>query len=175
MRRYKESEGNLMQLLYLQSYGSPQLVRWLNNQQYYSPDIELRTLMGNDILRQLLSNIHQATWYAVIADEIADIASQEQLSLSIHWVNKEYEINEDFIGLVHVPRTTSDTLTTTIKDVLVHCALLLSQCRGQGYSGVSNMMGHLRGVATQIEAEETAGISVHLPCSMFQPLLIEHC
>ena len=51
---------------------------------------ELITLMGSDLLQQLLSNIHQATWYAVIADETADIATQEQLSLSIRWVNKEY-------------------------------------------------------------------------------------
>lgn len=48
-----------------------------------------------------------------------------------------------------------------IKDILVRCALPLAQCRGQGYDGASNMMGHLRGVATQIKAEEAAAISVH--------------
>ena len=52
-------------------------------------------------------------------------------------------------------------LTMAIKDVLVRCALSLAQCRGQGYDGASNMMGHLRGVATQIQAEEKAAISVH--------------
>ena len=59
--------------------------------------------MGHDLLRQLLSSIHGATWYAILADETADIANQEQLSVSIRWVGDAYEINEDFIGLVHVP------------------------------------------------------------------------
>ena len=163
IRGHRETEGNLMQLLYLQSSECPQLGRWLKNQQYLSPEIinEFITLMGNDLLRQLLSSIRQATWYAVIADETADVANHEQLSLSIRWVGEEYDINEDFIGLVHVPRTTSNTLTMAIKDVLVRCALPLAQCRGQGYDGASNMMGHLRGVATQIQAEEAAAISVH--------------
>ena len=47
--------------------------------------------MGNDLLRQLLSSIHGATWYAILADETADIANHEheheheheQLSVSI--------------------------------------------------------------------------------------------
>ena len=117
--------------------------------------------MGKSLLRYLLSSIHRATWYAILADETADIANQEQLSISIRWVGDGYEINEDFIGLVHVPRTTADTLTAAIKDVLIRCALPLAQCRGQGYDGASNMMGHLRGVATQIKAEEATAISVH--------------
>ena len=124
---------------------------------------ELIILMGCDLLRQLLSNIHRATWYAVIADETAGIANQEQTVTlySLSQQHKEYIMNEDFIGLVHVPKTTSDTLTMAIKDVLESCALPLSQCRGQEYNGASNMMGHLCGVATQIQAEETATISVH--------------
>ena len=117
--------------------------------------------MGEDLLRYLLSSIHRATWYAILADETADIAKQEQLSISISWVGNGYEINEDIIGLVHVPRTTADTLTAAIKDVLIRCALPLTQCRSQGYDGASNMIGHLRGVATQIKAEEATAISVH--------------
>ena len=62
---------------------------------------------------------------------------------------------------MYVPRTTADTLTAAIKDVLIRCSLPLAQCRGQGYDGASNTMGHLRGVSTQIRAEETTAISVH--------------
>lgn len=63
--------------------------------------------MGNELLRQLLVKIRDATWFAILADETADIANLEQLSLSIRWVTKDYEIHEDFIGLVHVPTITS--------------------------------------------------------------------
>ena len=60
-----------------------------------------------------------------------------------------------------MPRTTADTLTAAIKDVLICCSLPLAQYRGQGYDGASNMMDHLCGVATQIQAEETTAISIH--------------
>ena len=77
----------------------------------------------------------------MLADEATDTANQEQLSLSVHWVNEKYEINEDFIGLVHVPDIAAATLTSVIKDILIRCSLPLSQCRGQAYDGASNMMG----------------------------------
>ncbi len=139
IRGHTESEGNLVQLLLLRSEDCPTLTRWLKNQQYMSHEIinELITLMVNELLRQLLAAIREATWFAILADETADNANHEQLSLSIRWVNKTYEVNEDFIGLVHVPRTTASTLTAAIKDVLVRCALPLAQCRGQGYDGAS--------------------------------------
>ena len=61
-----------------------------------------------------------------------------------------YEVYEDFIGMMHVPSTTSSSLTAANKNVLVHCILQLSNCRGQAYHGVADMMGHLRGVATTL-------------------------
>lgn len=117
--------------------------------------------MGNELLRQILVKICAATWFAVLADETADITNNEQLSISIRWVNESYDVYEDFIGLVHVPRITSDVITAAIKDVLIRCSLPLSQCREQCYDGASNMMGRLRGVATHIQTEQKAAISIH--------------
>ena len=96
-----------------------------------------------------------------MADETRDISNQEQLTIIIRWVDSSYEVQEDLIGLVHVPRTQSAILTAAIKDVLVRCILPLNNCRGQGYDGASNMMGKLRGVATQLRSEEPAAIAVH--------------
>ena len=89
------------------------------------------------------------------------ISNTEQLSISIHWVNKVYEVGEDFIGPVHVPHITASVLTVAIKDVLLHRSLLLVQCKGQGYDRAANMMGHLRGVATQIQSDKKRAIPVH--------------
>lgn len=63
--------------------------------------------------------------------------------------------------MIHVPSTTSATLTAAIKDVLVRCILPLSNCRGQAYDGATNMMGHLRGVATTLQNEQASAIRVH--------------
>ena len=79
-------------------------------------------------------------------------------SIAIRWVDNTYDVREDFIELVHI---TSATLTSAIKDVLVRCILPLSNCRGQSYDGASNMMGHLRGVATRIEEQQPSAIKVH--------------
>ncbi len=111
--------------------------------------------MGNTLLRQILRRINESTpWYAIVADETADITNKEQLALSTRWVASDYNIHEDFTGLVHVPRITVDVITSAIKDILIRCTLPLSQCRGQAYDGAANMMGHLNGVVTQIRTEE---------------------
>ena len=61
---------------------------------------------------------------------------------------------------MYIP-STSSTLAATIEDILVRCILPLSKCQGQAYDGASKMMGHLRGVATQLENEEPAALRVH--------------
>ena len=64
------------------------------------------------------------------------------------------------IGLVQVDQTDAATLASTLKDVLIRCGLQLSCCRGQTY-GVSNMSGHLSGVASRLKAEEPRAYYVH--------------
>ena len=80
IRGHREEDGNLMQLLYLRSTDCPELATWLKNQQYLSHDIinEIITLMGNELLHKLLANIHAATWFAILADETADITNSYQ-------------------------------------------------------------------------------------------------
>ena len=112
--------------------------------------------MGNTLLCKLLIRIREACWHSVIVDETRDISNKEQLTVTIQWVNDTYEVQEDLIGMIHIPST---TLTATIKDVLICCILPLSNCREQAYDGAANMMGHLRGVATVIENEHPSAIN----------------
>lgn len=53
----------------------------------------------------------------------------------IRWVDDDYEIYEDPIGLMQVPKMDAETLTSALKDILVCCILPLSQCKGQTYDG----------------------------------------
>ena len=69
------------------------------------------------------------------------------MCVCIRWVDNEYEVNEDPIGMVKVPKTDAQTLFTTLEDVCVRCMLPLDKCRGQAYDGAANMSGHVRGVA----------------------------
>ncbi len=98
---------------------------------------------------------------SVTADEASDVYYKEQMCVVIRWVDEEYEIYEDSIGLIQVPKTDANTLICALKDILIRCILSLSQCRGQAYNGASNMSGHLRGVAAQIKREQPAVLHVH--------------
>ena len=44
---------------------------------------ELITMMGQFVLRLLLTNIRMALWLSILADEATDISHHEQMSLSI--------------------------------------------------------------------------------------------
>jgi len=63
LRGHSESpelfQGNLCQLLLLQSEGNPRMKQWLNKKEYTSPEIinDIIQLMGQAVLRKILANI----------------------------------------------------------------------------------------------------------------------
>ena len=87
----------------------------------------------------------------MIADEATDVAHKEQLCITIRWVDKSFDMYETPVELVNVPQTELETLTTVIKDSLIHLGLPIGQCRGRVYDGASNMSGH-SGVAARTHA-----------------------
>ena len=108
-----DQEGNLKQLLIMMSKeASPVIRQWLSEKKYMSPEIinELISMMGQSVLRKLLCNIKKAIphWFGIIADEATDVSNREQLNLSIRWVDNDYEVSEDPVGLFALPNTTAD-------------------------------------------------------------------
>ena len=117
--------------------------------------------MGHSVLCSILKEIQMAGWYSIMVDEATDISRNEQMCLCVRWVDEEYSVNEDTIGLVHVSKTDSTTLFTEFKAALVCCMLPLDKCRGQAYDGAVNMSGKHRGVAALVKKEENAVVHVH--------------
>lgn len=165
IRGHTEVEGNLQQLLIMWSAYDSSLKRWLKENKYLSPVIvnELITTMGLSVLRSLLKDIQTCSpaWYAIIADEATDAANREQLNVSIRWVNSDYEVSEDPVGLYCLPDTKSDTLYSVVTDILTRCTLPLCLCRGQAYDGASNMQGTRNGLASKIRKDVPAALPVH--------------
>ena len=62
IRGHAENDGNLVQLLKLRSNDCPELKNWLDNKRYLSHDIvnEMISIMGNALLRKLLTKIREA-------------------------------------------------------------------------------------------------------------------
>ena len=112
VRGHIEIEGYLRQLLLMwASASNSDLKSWLKENKYMSHDIMNRTIMGQTLLRTLLTLRVVPTWYAITADEAADV-NREQLNLSIRWVNDEYTVSEDSVGLFCLPDTTANTITS---------------------------------------------------------------
>ena len=101
-------------------------------------------MMACQLLCGILNQIKNATWFALIAIETRDISGLKQFTISLHWVDRCYAIYEDVTGLVQVDQTDAVTLASTLKDVLIHSGLQLSNCRGQTCDGASNMSGHMK-------------------------------
>ena len=101
------------------------------------------------------------SWFSIVADEATDVTNKEQLVICIRWVDNDFQIHEDPVELINVPKTDAKTLTGAIKDCLIRLSLPLAQCRGQAYDGASNMSGHLNGVAAQIQKDVPSALFVH--------------
>ena len=86
--------------------------------------------------------------YAILADESSDVSHKEQLGLCLRFVDKLGRPCEHFLGVVHVGDTTSLSLKEAIEDLLVDNNLTMSQIRGQGYDGASNMKGEIKELKT---------------------------
>ena len=52
-------------------------------------------------------------------DETANVASREQLNLTIRYINNDYIISEDSIGLFSLPDTTAKILHAVVKYLLL--------------------------------------------------------
>ena len=165
LRGHSEEEENLPHLLALWSGDSAVVKDWIKAWKYMSHDIvnELITLMGLNVLRQLLVKIKSCDpfWYAIIVDEATDVSGKEQCNLSIRHVDDNYVVSEDAIGLYSLPNIAAATLAIVVKDILTCCALPLSLRRGQAYDGAANMQGKRKGLATIIKNDAPAALSVH--------------
>ena len=101
IRGHEELEGNLFQLLLLRKEECPELQQWIESKKYLSSDIinEMIGMTAHCVLRALLYDIREAVRYSLIADEATDISHKEQLCITIRWVDKDFNINEDTLEL----------------------------------------------------------------------------
>ena len=123
IRGHTESEGNLAQLLLMQSRNNEVVKRWIKENRFTSHDVVTEQIctLGQTLLHTLLGQMKGIgpAWYSIIADEATDVVNSEQLNLSIRWVNDDYEVHEDPVGLFRVSDTKVETLFSIIKDILI--------------------------------------------------------
>ena len=118
-----------------------------------SPKIqnEILEVIGKHILlRDLLEEVRQAKFYAVLADEVVS-SNIEHLAVCIRFVDAGRNIREEFLTFQQLTRITGKHIAEAIIKFLQDNGLQVENIRGQGYDGASNMSSSRTGVQGRIQ------------------------
>ncbi|XP_060202974.1 uncharacterized protein LOC132631416 [Lycium barbarum] len=111
-------------------------------------------------------------YFGILVDESKDISHKEQMVVVLRYVDKNGEVVERFIGLVHVSDTSACSLKKEIYSLLSNHSLSPSKIRGQGYDGASNMRGEINGLKTLIMKDSPSAYYIHCFAHQLQLTLV---
>ena len=118
-------------------------------------------IMSLTILRDITGSVMADKFYALMADDVADVSNKEQVAICLRSIDDNFEAHENFIGMHVVDSIGSDVLVAILKDVLMRLNLSIHNCRGQCYNDAANMAGAKNGVAVQLANEGSRAIFTH--------------
>jgi hypothetical protein len=182
-RGHDESEessnrGNFLELLKFLAANSEEVNKYVlknapGNCTLTCPDIQKQIIQccAIETRKKIIEELGDEH-YAILADESSDIAHKEQLALCLRYVDKMGRPCEHFLGVVHVDDTTSLSLKEAIEGLLVSHGLTITQIRGQGYDGASNMKGEIKGLKTLIMKESQSAYYIHCFAHQLQLVLV---
>ena len=154
-----------MALLDLRSEDDTTLVAWAKQRtdKYTSPEMQndMLKVMALRILLKISTIIQATPFYTIMVDETADVSNKEQVVVCIRWVDDNFEVHEDFIGLYQVDSTGAEKIYHVITDVFLRLNLTISKVRGQCYDGASAMSGAKSGVVARMQAAEPRAVFTH--------------
>nr|XP_009803107.1 PREDICTED: zinc finger MYM-type protein 1-like [Nicotiana sylvestris] len=110
---------------------------------------------AKETLKAIIGDLN-GDYFGILVDESKDISHKEQMALVLCYVDKNGEVVERFVGLVHVSDTSACSLKEEIYSLLSDHSLSPSQIRGQGYDGASNMRGEISGLKTLIMKDSSS-------------------
>ena len=114
------------------------------------------------IIDVISTEITEAKFFSVSADETQDSSNQEQMVLVILFVDKNCQIREEFVNFIHCEAGTSGlAISNQILDHVRQLGLDMRFCRGQGYDGAGNMSGKYVGTAKRIQDVYPKSVYIH--------------
>jgi hypothetical protein len=174
------NHGNFLELLHFRAETDDNLRRHLqrapSNAKMTSKTIqnEVIAVIGNVIRNEILHEVKQAMFFSIIADEVTDVSSKEQLSLCIRYVYNN-SISEVFLDFIEMDRITGAALAKAILDRLALWNLPLSHLRGQCYDGASNMSGARAGCKSIILNNAPKALYVHCAAHKLNLAIVSGC
>ena len=163
------SVGNFIELLNYRVRGGDKdlgkhLESYSKNASYISKTTqnELIECCGQIIKESLLQDIKESQYYSVIADEASDTSNKEQMSLVLRFVDKNFDVREEFLGFLHCKSGLSGkALNETLLGAISELKLDINDCGGQGYDEVAAVSGSKNGMAAHIIKKYPKAIYTH--------------
>ena len=174
------NEGNFIEMVRFRAETDQILKNHLQNAprnaRYTSKTIqnELIEIIGKHIQLDILSEVKEAKFYAIIADEVCDASNKEQLSLCLRYIHGS-SVKEMFVDFAEVERITGRELASTILRYLTAWGLPLTNLRGQCYDGASNMAGSRSGCSTIVQQQAPMAVYTHCAAHQLNLAVVSAC
>ncbi len=183
LRGHHEDEGNFRALVNLRAETDPVLRRHMQTAPrratYLSPDIqnELLNICADELRTTIVRECNRAGVFAFSADECTDVATREQISLCVRFLQEdgEIKIREEFLGFVKAERTTGRALADKFLDTLDDYGVMMAQIRAQSYDGAPNMSGIHNGVQELIRRQYPHAVYVYCRAHCLNICIIHSC
>ncbi|WVZ77319.1 hypothetical protein U9M48_025200 [Paspalum notatum var. saurae] len=110
--------------------------------------------------------------FSILMDESRDASIKEQMAVVLRYVNNKGHVIERFLGVEHVPDTTSAALKAALDAMLLGHGLSIHNVRGQGYDGASNMRGEFHGLQRLVLDENPYAFYIHCFAHQLQLVVV---
>ena len=110
--------------------------------------------------------------FSILIDEARDNSVKEQMAVVLRYVDTTGQVIERFVGVQHVRSTDARSLKIAIDELFCKNGLSISNLRGQGYDGASNMQGEFNGLKALILKENDCAFYVHCFAHQLQLALV---
>jgi Domain of unknown function (DUF4371) len=137
MRGHVDDNGNFIQLLQLLASNNADLQAYLasgSRRKFLSHENQndILKMMNHAVLRQIIAKVNAVKFFSIIADETTDMSRMQQLSICLRWIDDEFCVHEDYVGMHEVEKADAASLTAILLDVIVRLGLDVKNLRGQG-------------------------------------------
>ena len=135
----------------------------MKNAIYTSPKSqnEMIDVIGiNTIRQQLINEIKDAKFHAVMADEVTSL-NDELLSICFRYVDGQKDIREVFLQFLELKRITGSEIGAALLSFYKSSGIDMKQCRGKCYDVAPNMQSEKSGTTSWILRESNNAITNH--------------
>ena len=117
----------------------------------------------HDVVVEVIdAEINEAPFFAVGADETTDNATQEQMALTVRYVDKAGNIQERFKGFQMLPgKCDAETISAKVAELCKQFPNAEDKLVSQAYDGASVMSGHENGVKAKIQEKYKYAAFLH--------------